>query len=252
MIGVDYAGLIRYRKRNGRDGKSYVLMYACSLTRGIYIDLLPSLELTEFILSLKRFIVRRGRPERIYSGGTFIGAAKWMKAVSEDERNQNFLSVHQISWQFNLSRAPWWGGQLERMIFLVKGALNKTIGNGFLAWKELEEILLDVEFSLNNRPLGYVEDDVQLPILTPNNMLYLNSNAIPELQPHRIEQGDLRKRARHPLKCKESMWKRWSQEYLRSLRERHRNLTGPKGPVPAVGDVVVLKTDEKNRVRSVA
>jgi hypothetical protein len=60
VIGVDYAGPIRYRKRNGRDGKSYVLLYACSLTRGIYIDLLPSLELTDFILSLKRFIARRG------------------------------------------------------------------------------------------------------------------------------------------------------------------------------------------------
>jgi hypothetical protein len=172
-----------------------------------------------------------------------------MKAVSEDERIHNFLSVHQISWQFNLSRAPWWGGQFERMIGLVKGALNKTIGNGFLAWKELEEILLDVEFALNNRPLGYVEDDVQLPVLTPNSMLYLNSNTIPELQVHRIEQSDLRKRAKHLIKCKEAMWKRWSQEYLRSLRERHQNLTGSKGTVPVVGDVVILKTDEKNRGR---
>lgn len=64
-----------------------------------------------------------------------------------------------------------------------KGALNKTIGNGFLAWKELEEVLLDVEVALNYRPLGYVEDDVQLPVLTPNSMLYLNSNTIPVLQP---------------------------------------------------------------------
>ena len=42
------------------------------------------------------------------------------------------------------------------------------------------------------------------------------------------------------------MSKRWSVEYLRSLRERHQNLTGSKGTVPAVGDVVVLKTVEKN------
>ena len=104
VIGVDYAGPIRYRKKRGQTGKAYVLLYACSLTRGIYIDLLPSLELTEFILSLKRFIARRGRPDRIYSdnGGTFIGAARWMRIVAREERIQNFLSVHQITWQFNL------------------------------------------------------------------------------------------------------------------------------------------------------
>ena len=249
VIGVDYAGPIRYRKKRGQTGKAYVLLYACSLTRGIYIDLLSSLELTEFILSLKRFIARRGRPDRIYSdnGGTFIGAARWMRIVAREERIQNFLSVHQITWQFNLSRAPWWGGQFERMIGLVKGALGKTIGNGFLAWKELEEVLLDVEITLNNRPLGYVEDDIQLPVLTPNNMLYLNSNTLPEFPPHEIEDRDLRRRAKHLLKCKAAVWKRWSQEYLRSLRERHRNLLGAKGAVPVVGDVVILKTDEKSR-----
>ena len=49
------------------------------------------------------------------------------------------------------------------------------------------------------------------------------------------------------MKCKAAVWKRWSQEYLRSLRERHRNLLGAKGAVPVVGDVVILKTDEKSR-----
>ena len=77
-----------------------------------------------------------------------------------DERLQTYLSINQIKWQFNLSRAPWWGGQFERLIGLVKAALNKTIGNGLLRWKELQEVLLDVEITLNNRPLSYVEDDV--------------------------------------------------------------------------------------------
>ena len=80
------------------------------------------------------------------------------------------------------------------MIGLVKGALRKTIGSGFLAWKELEEVLLDVEITLNNRPLGYVEDDIQLPFLTLNSMLYLNSNTLPEFPPHEIEDRDLRRR----------------------------------------------------------
>ena len=44
VIGVDYAGPIRYRVSKQREGKAYVLLYACSLTRGIYLDLLPNLE----------------------------------------------------------------------------------------------------------------------------------------------------------------------------------------------------------------
>jgi hypothetical protein len=215
------------------------------------MELLPTLETTDFLGSLKRFIARRGRPERIYSdnGGTFIGAAKWIRAVVKDERLQDYLSINQIRWQFNLSRAPWWGGQFERMIGLVKAALNKTIGNGFLRWKELEEVLLDVEVALNDRPLSYVEDDLQFPVLTPNSMLFMNSNTLPELQPHHIEDSDLRKRAKHLLKCKEAVWRRWTQEYLRNLRERHRSKAGNRGAVPTVGDVVIIATDERKRGR---
>ena len=251
VIGVDYAGPLQYRVSKQKEGKAYVLLYSCSLTRGIYMELLPTLETTDFLGSLKRFIARRGRPERIYSdnGGTFIGAAKWIRAVAKDERLQDYLSINQIRWQFNLSRVPWWGGQFERMIGLVKAALNKTIGNGFLRWKELEEVLLDVEVALNDRPLSYVEDDLQFPVLTPNSMLFMNSNTLPELQPHHIEDSDLRKRAKHLLKCKEAVWRRWTQEYLRNLRERHRSKAGNRGAVPAVGDVVIIATDERKRGR---
>ena len=89
VIGVDYSGPLRYRISKQREGKAYVLLYACSLTRGIYLDLVPNLETTECLLSLKQFIARRGRPDRIYSdnGRTFVGAAKWMKDEHvEDER----------------------------------------------------------------------------------------------------------------------------------------------------------------------
>ena len=50
----------------------------------------------------------------------------------------------------------------------MKWALHKSIGGVNLAWSELEEVILDVEITLNNRPLTYLEDDVQLPTLTPH------------------------------------------------------------------------------------
>ena len=32
--------------------------------------------------------------------------------------------------------------------------------------------MLDIELTLNNRPMTYVEDDVQLPLLTPNTLIH--------------------------------------------------------------------------------
>ena len=63
---------------------------------------------------------------------------------------------------------------------------------------------------------------------------------------HQFEDGDLRKRAKFLKRCKDAMWKRWTREYLRGLRERH-NLQGGKPLTLAVGDVVIIKSDERNR-----
>jgi len=94
----------------------------------------------EFLLSLKGMIARRGGPSTIYSdnGSTFVGAAAWMRQVRNDERLNDYLARHQISWEFNLSRALWWGGQFERMVGLVKTAMRKTIGNANLTFDELK------------------------------------------------------------------------------------------------------------------
>ena len=61
-----------------------------------------------------------------------------------------------------MSRAPWWGGQFERMFGLVKNALYKTVGKSKLEWHELAEVLTDSEITLNNKPLSYVEEDIAL------------------------------------------------------------------------------------------
>ena len=168
---------------------------------------------------------------KVYSdnGKTFVAAAKWLKRARTDERLNSFLSEHASQWQFNLSRAPWWGGQFERLIGLMKSMFYKTVGQGLLTWEELSEVILDIEVTMNNRPLCYVEEDVQLPTLTPNVFLMLNSNVLPELQPYHVEERDLRKRAKFLMKTKDTMWRSWTTEYLSALRERHRLRRGRKG-----------------------
>ena len=114
-------------------------------------NLLERLVSESFIHCLKHFIARRGRPRVIYSdnGGTFIKTAKWIQHLRKDERVQGFLDQYGITWKFNLSRAPWWGGQFERLIRVVKACMYKVIGGAKLYWKELSETLLDIETQIN-------------------------------------------------------------------------------------------------------
>ena len=50
--------------------------------------------------------------------------------------------------------------------------MYKEVGGEVLTWDELSEVLLDVETQINRRPLIYVDDDVELPILTPSTFLF--------------------------------------------------------------------------------
>ena len=52
----------------------------------------------------------------------------------KDERMHDYLSRNHITWQFNLSTAPWWGVQFERLVGLVKQALYKSIGGANRTW----------------------------------------------------------------------------------------------------------------------
>ena len=41
LMRVNYAGLIRYLSKAKKEKKAYVVLYACSLTKAVYLDLLP-------------------------------------------------------------------------------------------------------------------------------------------------------------------------------------------------------------------
>ena len=116
-----------------------------------------------------------------------------------------------------------------------------------LTLEELQDVVLDVEVALNDRPLNYLEDDIELPILTPNWMLNVNPGQVPILEAHHLDDKELRKRTKILGKCKEAMWKRWTRENVRSLRERYVNGGSHQASVPRKGSAVIIQDDSKNR-----
>ena len=112
---------------------------------------------------------------------------------------------------------------------------------------DLGRTVLDVEIQINRRPLSYMEDDLELPTLTPNTFLFQRTSDLPESEPWRIGETDLRKRAKYLITCKNGLWRRWKREYLKALRERHSLIHNTPKYVVKAGDVVIIKTDDKNR-----
>ena len=60
VIGEHFAGPVKYLQKPKREQKAYVVLYSCSPTRGVFLELLSNLETKEFIQSLKRLNARGG------------------------------------------------------------------------------------------------------------------------------------------------------------------------------------------------
>lgn len=61
VVGIDSAGPIRYGVSEQREGKACVFLYACSLTRGVFLNLSLNLEMAVF-KELKEIYCAPGEP----------------------------------------------------------------------------------------------------------------------------------------------------------------------------------------------
>lgn len=81
-------------------------------------------------------------------------------------------------------------------------------------------------------------------------LIYGQHNLIPSIEDsYLVEKGDLRKRFKYLQRCKNNAQRRWTDEYLKALKERHNlkhNISG-KVMQPVKGSVVLVKGDDQNR-----
>ena len=95
-----------------------------------------------------------------------------------------------------------------------------------------------------------MEDDIELPLLTPNMLIHGTNISLPEEDADKMDEWDegmkMCKRARYIQRCKDMMWKRWTTKYIRSLRERCFQNTGQTTEV-SIGEIMLIKGDGKNR-----
>ena len=118
-----------------------------------------------------------------------------------------------------------------------------------LLLKVLRTLLVEIEATINNRPLTYMYDDengISFP-LTPSDLIHgrriIRNQNISQYDVTSTSKA-LTKQAKHHFNLLAGFNRQWSKEYLLSLRENHRvkSTNGGKSTI-AVGQVVLLRNE---------
>ncbi|GFS91704.1 integrase catalytic domain-containing protein [Trichonephila clavipes] len=242
IIGIDLAGPLILK--NGE--KNWILILTCAVYRAINLELLTSNSTESFLLGLRRFIARRGRPSVIYSdnGTNSKGEYRLYQKVNL-EKLKNVEELNLISCKFIPSQAPWWGGFWERLIGPVKRSLRKTLGKTSLNHEEMHTFFCGCESLINSRPLTYVTNDIEgLEPLTPAMFLQgIREVVVPEFD--QIDENKLNKRLVYRNRIQKDLRKRFRVEYLGQLRVT-RNIKGEN--TLSERDIVLVGDDHTKRL----
>ncbi|CAH2096333.1 unnamed protein product [Euphydryas editha] len=226
--GVDYAGPIMIMNRKGRGArqiKSYICLFVCFITKAVHIELVTSLSTDDYILALKRFIGRRGKPVAIYSdnGRNFVGAEKEIRNLIYDnsQKINDYTSCEGIDFNFTPPYAPHFGGLWESGVRSCKHHLKRIVGNAKLTYEEMNTVLIQIEAVLNSRPLSPLSTDpTDFTPLTPGH--FLTGRPLTSLPCETISDatGLTMNRYRRVEQLRQQFWRRWSREYIGELQHR--------------------------------
>lgn len=254
--GIDFASPIITLLNKGRGRKtikSYIALFICFATKAIHLEAVRDLSTKAFLAALKRFMRRRGCPQKIYNDNAtnFKGAQREINKLYSWLRDQingpfrNNLLANGIQWIFIPPYSLHVGGLWEVGVKSCKNLLRTIMGNALFTFEELCTALIQVEACLNSRPLYALSIDLSdLETLTPGHFLIgspitsLPETDLKDINIHRLNRWQLVQRVF------QDFWKRWADEYVSSLqgrskwRETQQNLQ--------VNDLVVLHEEHTN------
>ena len=134
--------------------------------------------------------------------------------------------------------------------------LRTVIWKSCLRYYELETVLVEIEHTLNSRPLTYMSEENYAESITPHHLLYgrdINrKNSDIDYFIELLEACDAPKQLSNLQQIVSHINKRFYNEYIIALRERHqydRQSHHPHLQNVSIGDIVVVKDVNLPRLR---
>ena len=142
-----------------RQKKVWVCLFTCVAVRAIHQEIVADLSTEEFLLAMRRFIARRGKPQQIVLDNvpqfkltkSSLDVA-WENAI-RDSDVQSHIAKQRIKLSFIVQLSPWMRGFYGRSVGVSKMALRKANGKACLTMLQLQTFLTEIEAIINSRPL---------------------------------------------------------------------------------------------------
>lgn len=206
--------------------------------------------------TLRRFFARKEVPETITSdnGPSFLLADQILSdaasQIANDTTVAKVMATRGILWKTitPYAPAPRQGSFFERLIKSIQPSMYKTLGRTVVSIDALNTLLIEIEGTLNARPLTYQEehwedqsiikpiDFIQRDLIVTfpmektgecsNDPSYHTTSEALQLQTLRQTEEALQTSHKHT----ERFWRIWSTQYLTALRGQHTHfLPGDHG-----------------------
>ena len=126
--------------------RRWCCFFTCLTVRAIHIEVCHSLSTDSCLLAIQRFVARRRLPAFFYSenGANFVGASNetksFVKALSETDVIESYLTERSCKWKFNPPSHPRFGGTWEQLVRSCKKAMFAILSSRRLTEETLSTI----------------------------------------------------------------------------------------------------------------
>ena len=143
---VDFTGPVYFRTKETGGNKAWIYLFTCC---AIHLELVLDVLTVTFIRTLKCFSARRSYHKESYQ--TMPRLLKLQRRLSKFNHQEvkDYLSQVGVEWNFNLEKAPWWGGLFGR---IKKRCLRKVIRQAKFSYDEMHTAIVEIDGVINSHP----------------------------------------------------------------------------------------------------
>ena len=157
------------------------MIYCCTRTRGIYLDIASDYSTESVLHTVRRLLASKGSVRTIISdcGLQLKGADKEMsdwRRGWDSRLLRRFGAEQGLDWRFVMPRSQHQNGAAEILIKMVKGvkvSIMRALGEVKLTYNETHTMFLEIAQLCNERPIGMKPNLSTDPEYLSPNSLYL-------------------------------------------------------------------------------